>query len=34
MNFYNPKTRKVVAVIIILVIAAMVGTMVIPYLMA
>lgn len=33
MNFYNKKTRRIVAIVIIVIIAAMVGTMVIPYLM-
>jgi len=33
MNFNNPKTRKMIALIILLVIIAMVATMVLPYLM-
>ena len=33
MNFFNKKTRKMVAVITFIVIVAMVLTMIIPYLM-
>ena len=33
MNMYNPKTRKKIAVIILLIIVAMVAGMVIPYLL-
>ena len=32
MNFYNPKFRKAVAAIILVVIIAMVATMILPYL--
>lgn len=32
MNMNDKKVRKIVAVIILLVIAAMIGTMIIPYL--
>lgn len=32
MNFYSPKFRKIVAVIILVIIVAMVATMVLPYL--
>lgn len=31
MNFNNPKTRKIIAVVILLIIVAMVATMVLPY---
>ncbi len=33
MNFFNKKTRKMIAVITLIVIVAMVLTMIIPYLM-
>lgn len=33
MDFHNKKVRKVVSVIILLVIAAMVLTMIVPYIM-
>lgn len=32
MNFNDKKTRRIIAVVIILVIVAMLGTMIIPYL--
>lgn len=32
MNFYDKKVRKIVAVVIMVIIVAMVGTSVIPYL--
>jgi hypothetical protein len=32
MNFYNPKFRKIMAVLILILIVAMVATMVLPYL--
>jgi len=33
MNMYNPKTRKIVAIIILVLIVAMVAGMVLPYLL-
>lgn len=33
MNFYDKKVRRIIAIVIILVIVAMVGTAVIPYLL-
>lgn len=32
MNFNNPKMRKVIATVILLIIVAMVATMILPYL--
>ncbi len=32
MNFYNPKFRKIVAAVILVIIVAMVATTIIPYL--
>lgn len=32
MNFYNKKTRRIVSVVILLVIVAMLGTAILPYL--
>ena len=32
MNMYNPKTRKLIAIIILVIIVAMVAGMVVPYL--
>ena len=32
MNFYDKKVRKIVAVVIMVIIVAMIGTSVIPYL--
>lgn len=32
MNFYDKKTRRIVAIVIMVVIVAMVGTAIIPYL--
>lgn len=33
MNFYNKKTRRIIAIIIMVLIVAMVATSVIPYLL-
>ncbi len=32
MNFYNKKVRRIISIIIILVVVAMIGTAIIPYL--
>lgn len=34
MNFNNKRTRRIIAIVIMIVIVAMIATMVIPYLMA
>lgn len=31
MNFYNKKTRRIVAIVILVLVVAMVATMVLPY---